>query len=222
MIYNSVDVSELKLGKYKNYKALCGVLNEPIKGGKSKTLQLENWKRFFSYYRMGSSYIITEIKKNPDKKINNTGTTCKDYNNLLMSNDFSIMNHGVYSIEWLNNIYVGSTTSSFRIRFQTHNQKSHNEKVNKMIENGGVFRVLWCAEKGFDDEETVRRIEQLYIDYYRNNSDYILVNEKDEVSNRGSLKDSKNIKVKGEDYEIAISILMKNGIEVLSHLKTLR
>lgn len=54
----------------KNYKELCALLDEPIKaGGKVKQLQLEGWKKYFSYEKKGHSFIITKIYKEPQKQI---------------------------------------------------------------------------------------------------------------------------------------------------------
>ncbi|GIP52200.1 hypothetical protein [Paenibacillus vini] len=49
----------------KNYKELCTKLNEDVKNGKSKVLQLERWKCYFDYDKKGNSFIITEIFDNP-------------------------------------------------------------------------------------------------------------------------------------------------------------
>lgn len=67
-----LDTRNLKLNiKYKNYKIMCEILNEKRKSGKSKMLQLENWKRFFNWKQDGNGYIITEIYKRPKEKIDN-------------------------------------------------------------------------------------------------------------------------------------------------------
>jgi hypothetical protein len=54
--------------QYKNYKELCIKLDEPIKSGKAKKLQLEDWKRYFKYERKGQSFIILEIYPEPKPK----------------------------------------------------------------------------------------------------------------------------------------------------------
>lgn len=45
----------------KNYKELCGLLNEPVKTGKSKQLQLKDWERYFEYMKDGQKFIIKSI-----------------------------------------------------------------------------------------------------------------------------------------------------------------
>lgn len=53
----------------KNYKELCTLLDEPIKTGKSKQLQLDDWKRYFNYERKGNSFTIIEIYNQPKQVI---------------------------------------------------------------------------------------------------------------------------------------------------------
>ena len=55
----------------KNYKELCNILNEKVKGGKSKQLQLKDFERYFKYHKEGNKFIIDQIYNKPKKKINN-------------------------------------------------------------------------------------------------------------------------------------------------------
>ena len=48
---------------FKSYKALCESLEEPVKSGKSKALQLKQWQEYFTWTNSGNKYIITDIKK---------------------------------------------------------------------------------------------------------------------------------------------------------------
>lgn len=57
----------------KNYKELCEVLGEKIKGGKSKTLQLKELERFIKYRKEGNKFIIEEVFETPKEKIDNRG-----------------------------------------------------------------------------------------------------------------------------------------------------
>ena len=65
-------LENIKVGTtYKNYKSLCEILNEPIKTGKSKQLQLEDWNRYFNYNKNGNKFVVTEIFDTPKEKIDN-------------------------------------------------------------------------------------------------------------------------------------------------------
>ena len=45
-----MDTSNLNPGQlYKNYKALCTAIDEPVKTGGSRIIQMDDWKRYFDY-----------------------------------------------------------------------------------------------------------------------------------------------------------------------------
>jgi hypothetical protein len=56
---------------FKNYKVLCEELNEPIKTGKAKQLQLQDWNRYFEYNKSGYNFIINKIFEDPIEKTDN-------------------------------------------------------------------------------------------------------------------------------------------------------
>jgi uncharacterized protein YegJ (DUF2314 family) len=57
-----MNVDKLEVGNvYKNYKTLCEILNVQTKNGKSKSLQLKDWERYFEYDKQGHSFMITNI-----------------------------------------------------------------------------------------------------------------------------------------------------------------
>ena len=66
-----METERIIIGKQYKYKELCKILNEPTKGGKSKQLQLNNWKRFFRYNKEGTKFVIDEIFDTPKEKIDN-------------------------------------------------------------------------------------------------------------------------------------------------------
>lgn len=64
----------IEAGKTYKYKELCEVMNQSVKSGKSKQLQLKDWKRFFSWENPTSQkYTITEVYDEPKEKIDNRG-----------------------------------------------------------------------------------------------------------------------------------------------------
>ena len=59
---DEIDTSTLVIGMaIKNYKELCTILNEEVKTGKAKQLQLKNWKRYFDWEKDGQKFIIVDI-----------------------------------------------------------------------------------------------------------------------------------------------------------------
>lgn len=57
----------------KNYKELCGLIDEKVKSGKSKLLQLKELERYVSYHNEGHKFIIDEIYEEPQPKKDNRG-----------------------------------------------------------------------------------------------------------------------------------------------------
>ena len=64
-----MNLENLELKTYKNYKELCGILEEPIKGGKSKQLQMKDFERYFKYHKEGNKIIIDDIYSKEKEKI---------------------------------------------------------------------------------------------------------------------------------------------------------
>ena len=63
---SDINIANLSIGSViKNYKELCGILEEKVLDGKSRRLQIENWKRYFDFERQGNKYIIKEIYPTP-------------------------------------------------------------------------------------------------------------------------------------------------------------
>lgn len=91
----------LKIGRIKNYKELCAILNIPVKAGNTKKAQLKELERYCKYTQEGHSFVITEIydtvlpKSKPENdgrgksvgsRGNNTGVFQKDIAEVIMFN----------------------------------------------------------------------------------------------------------------------------------------
>ena len=59
------ETSKLTLNVPYTYKALCEILNQPTKAGKSKEHQLLEFSRFFKYEKIGTKYFVQEIYSEP-------------------------------------------------------------------------------------------------------------------------------------------------------------
>lgn len=133
----------------KNYKELCNILNEKVKGGKSKQLQLKDFERYFKYHKEGNKFIIDQIYNKPKKKINNRNKYFK-----CCKMDISLyQKKGVYKIVQKNKIYIGSTIQSFRIRFLGHMYDYNVLPTRDMLLNGGYFDVIWIAPDNATEKE---------------------------------------------------------------------
>ena len=63
---DTLNVSGLSIGMtVKNYKVLCRLLGQKIKDGNSKKYQLENFKRYFEWEKIGQKFIIVDIHNPP-------------------------------------------------------------------------------------------------------------------------------------------------------------
>ncbi len=65
MNYNKLELNK----KYKNYKVVCEVLGVKPKTGKSKQIHLTDLERFTNFNKEGNGFVFTEIKENPDSKV---------------------------------------------------------------------------------------------------------------------------------------------------------
>ena len=129
---------------------------------------------------------------------------------------------GIYKIVLDNKIYIGSTTEGFRVRFLGHRKKGNKLETKNMLEQGAIFEIIQICD-GMKENE-IRHIEQQWIEEYRNNPEWIVVNSLDHVQIKGeehrkqtkSKKQKyKKIKVKEEDYNKAIELLSYNNIDII-------
>jgi len=196
----------------KNYKEMCELLDEEIKGGgRTKSFQFDRWQRYFDYEKDGQKFIITKIYDIPipePQKLYNR----KDYEQFRISIEDEHKT-GVYSIILNNNIYIGSTIKSFRERFKKHTYKDNPLPTYNMIHKGGIFEIIWIAEEG-TDKLTIRQKEKEYIQYYKTLGNWNIINFR-YMSNKIKLVSKyKYIKVGKKDYNIAIKLLQKNNIHI--------
>ena len=75
---------------------------------------------------------------------------------------------GIYKIELGNEIYIGSTIAGFRKRYMGHLRKPTNEDVGRILNEGAIFSIMQICD-GMDEDD-IRRIEDNYIEEYKNNS----------------------------------------------------
>lgn len=126
-----MNTANLKVGMtIKNYKVLCGMLGEKTKTGKSKQLQLEDFKRYFEYDNSnGNTFIITGINKVVKNK--------KQGGNKVYQEDFrKLMLHMLYKDKSENMlISKGSLYEAMNLVNENYKLgKQDIEKLSKAIE----------------------------------------------------------------------------------------
>ena len=202
---------ELKVGQvFKNYKAICEWLGVKPASGNTKISHMKEFDRYCKYHKEGNKFVIDEVYDEIQEKEDNRKSMLRDNAGYLLTEDEDDL-IGVYAIANGNAIYVGSTCDSFRNRFNGH-KNGKQQHTKEMIQDGGVFQILWTSD--VEDENIIRSIEQMYIDYFMASPYWKVINRKEEtvcLSEKTKYK-NKTIKVDERQYELALEILRQNGI----------
>lgn len=230
-----IDTSKLKIGMtVKNYKVLCELLGEPVKDGKSKKYQLQNFSRFFDWEKIGQKFIISDIYTSPlDKEDGRkSGNNFGHYRTNTISDDAYKVPYefnktkGVYSISLQNHIYIGSTVQGFRQRYNEHCRNSM-PSTYELLKNGATFQTLWIAPDEASESD-VRRMEQKFIRQYLADDQYHVVNGKlsvdvpDQRQTKKTKQKKMQIIVNASDFKIAEALLKKYNIQTFRRKKRQR
>ena len=153
-------------------------------------------------------YILEEC--DPVERINPNYLIIKNFNV-----DYSKRNNkGIYYIIKDNDIYIGSTVD-FRKRFIHHWYGSDKEMKHtyNLLHSGGTFNILYDMTD-IDDIELIRMVENEYIQYFKARTNFNVINHADGATWKGKnyKQKYKNIKIKIEDYKLALKILKEQGI----------
>jgi hypothetical protein len=220
-----MDISKLETGMIlKSYRDLCKVLNWEVTGGNTKISQMKELDRYCAWHKEKNKFIIdeiyNEIQERIDLRVNNGGNhnqgKFKEYKELNIS-ELEWNNIGVYYILKDNDIYIGSTIVGFRDRFQEHYWG--NDELMKhtydMLQDGAIFTILHDMT-GINDEVLIRQVENEYMQYFINHTDYNVINKKENAWSLTKKQDKsktqyKNIKVQKDKYEQAMQCLIDNG-----------
>lgn len=199
----------------KNYKEMCSLLDEPIKGGDSKKSQLKEWDRYFEYHKDGNKFIIDEIysecKVKDDNRSYGNNRKRKRFNRLKMNRQEQD-SKGIYAIyDKNNNIYVGSTIQTYRDRFHQHKSKSNTLPTYEMLSTSGNNAVMipLFIMNDIKDEELIRMVENEFIKYYIMQPDWNVINRQKSYRAKSEFK---RIKIKEYNYIQALQLLAKNGL----------
>ena len=213
---------------YKNWKELCEAMDWNNIGGDTKKKYLKILNSICEFHKDGQKIIIDNIYNNPLPIVDSRGkhkrcigNARKEYKEYKIEKryDNSI---GIYKITLDRNIYIGSTVKGFRVRFLQHRKKGNRLITKNMLEQGAIFEMIQICD-GMEENE-IRHIEQQWIEEYRNNPEWIVVNSLDHVQIKGeehrkqtkSKKQKyKKIKVKEEDYNKVIELLSSNNIDII-------
>ena len=125
-------------------------------------------------------------------------------------------NKGIYYIYDGFNIYIGSTIN-FRKRFLDHwNGGNFMQHTYDLLHNkNGEFNIIHDMTN-INDLELIRMVENEYIQYFKEYTDFNVINHVNEAVWKGKnyKQKYKNIKIKIEDYDNALKVLEENEIEI--------
>lgn len=140
-----MDISNLQIGqKIKNYKELCSVLNEKIKGGDAKKSQLKELERLCKYHKDGNAFIIDEIyeTQRPKKILMNNSKYISAIEDILITYIYNnCRDHNTLEVSFSSLIKVlGLANNSY---------KNANSKKNELSEvlNIGLPAVYYFYDK---------------------------------------------------------------------------
>lgn len=112
-----------------NYPAMCNLLDEKVKGGKSKKLQLERWKKYFDWEMDGHKFIITKIRELPLPK--------KIYGNDLYARDILSVVFGLLANKKDTKNYYTIKELLYFCGFVNENYKDKKDTLSVFAEENG-------------------------------------------------------------------------------------
>ena len=193
---------------------ILGVTNNNLKTIIKRKQLYERLKQkgyiYIDKEKVGRNTLYILEKCDPVERINPHYLTIKNFNV-----DYSKRNNkGIYYIIKDNDIYIGSTVN-FRKRFIQHwNGESKEMKhTYNLLHSGGTFNILYDMTN-IKDVELIRMVENEYIQYFKEYTDFNVINHMNEATWKGKnyKQKYKNIKIKIEDYKLALKILKEQGI----------
>ena len=145
----------------------------------------------------------------------------KEYNQLDIPTEKQ-NNGGVYMIKLHNRVHIGSTVN-FRQRFMQYlyNQNNIMPHIQNLLKKGGKMTILHDMGN-IEDKPLLRMVEYEYIKYFRDNSDFIMVNGNvDPISfdkyyklNKKEKQRYVNLKVREDDWDKVAEILKREGVKI--------
>ena len=225
-----ININNLKEGMIiKNYKELCSMLDIPISSSNSKKAQLKELNRYCEYHKEGNKFIIDTIYDIPLEKEDKRQYAIHSKYKKEFNIDHKLKYHkGIYYIiDKYMNLYIGSTISSFRKRFNSHITRKYKNSNNRLKtydllhNNNGTFNILYDMNN-IEDKELIRMVEQEYIKYFKDNYKYNVINvfNTTSINTKGYKnirlikKKYKTVKILEDDYIKALDILKQNNINI--------
>lgn len=191
---------------------MCEMLGEDILIGGRREKQNKRWSRFFKFSKSGFNYVIEEIYDKPIRNLDrrNGGNHTKKFKQYKVH---KILNNyiGVYKIIHKNKIYIGSTTNGFRKRFVQHMYKDNKTITRDMLLIGAIFEIVWATESM--DENSIRKIEDFYINKYRYDNNFELMNTRTDICFVTRKEEYITLRINKKDKTVVEKILKERNID---------
>lgn len=138
-----VNIKRVEVGQiFMNYKKLCSYLEEPVKSGKSKQLQLADWERYFSYHKIGNKIMVDKVYDEPLQKNERTSNNNKNIRPMI---DYLLVFLEEDHLYWYH-----SFTTWYCDNLRLLNKDMCNAPYNKKMEVE-----TFCKEKSIKDTKVL-------------------------------------------------------------------
>lgn len=200
---------------YKNWKELCIEMEWKPVGGDTKIKHLKELESLCKYYKEGNKFVIDEIYETQKEIIDKRKEKGSIYNTSGFIVPVAYKNSiGVYKIQLGNNIYIGSTVSSFWSRFLQHIGRSNKQITREMLDNGAIFDIIEICDDMSEPE--IRLAEESWINIFSKDNKYNVMNKAEVFSYtipKPKPPKYKNIKINENDFEKLIEYMTNNNID---------
>ena len=190
--------------EFKNYRELCKKLNWKITSGDCKKAQFKELSRYCKWGKDGYKIKIKKVFENPIPKLSKKKKYKRKYGKNLKIPRDKWDNIGVYIIiDRDRNCYIGSTIAGFYKRYVQH-WKGKNPVMKHTYDllhkSSSKFKIL--EDMTGKSEQEIREKENYYIQLYKNDDKYTLINHYEFVNIPKPKKEKmKTIKIKVKESE---------------------
>ena len=118
----------------KNYKELCSLLDVPVKVGKSKILQMQDFERYFRYHKVKNSFVIDEVYEMASSKVDKRKDPKKQSNNSLYSKDIQALIIDILAQAKGNAVYLSTNAFLRKLDMINDNYTVGRKYIPKLAE----------------------------------------------------------------------------------------
>ena len=202
-------MNEIILEQPYKYKDIWDIFGEDRMSGSAIQNQIKRWQKTYEMEKIGKGqYIFHKEYSEEEIKQNEIADKILYDEKFICENPLDYNKSGIYKIYNDTHIYIGETYN-FRNRYRQHRNGYIKDSIATDILNSpsGKFEILAL------ENDLVKRLEleRCYIRDFNLQNKYECVNKQ-----KNNKIHKKVIKVKQCDYDRAIKMLEKSGIEVLN------